>query len=445
MLNWMLSKMADPLMDDAMEKMLTAKYADNPFVAMTAAEKLTPRAIVEAGMRAETGKELERPLGSPINLDPWEKVLLNPKQLFQLPSEDSNQINTQTVIGPRAGKPLNLDIPILITGMSYGASVSLPFKVALAKGATQAGTATNTGESAVTDEERKTAKHLIGQYNRGGWLNTPEQLKLVDAIEVQFGQAAWGGGITETIKTEKIGPELKKLWNLEKGQDAVIHSRMPGTASPEDIINLINGLKSEYDVPVGVKIAGSDYIEYELGVISKTGADFIVIDGFGGGTAGAPPTLEDNLGLPLLYCLPRAIQWLEYNNLRDRFTVIASGRMKTPGHFLKALALGADAVYIGSIAITAALQTQVIKPLPQTTPPQLILYDGTLKDELDVDRAAQCLANFLQSCIAEMRLAVQALGKTALKEINRDIFSSCMDMTRGIMISGLGFNPSSFN
>jgi glutamate synthase domain-containing protein 2 len=314
MLNWMLSKMADPLMDDAMEKMLTAKYADNPFVAMTAAEKLTPRAIVEAGMRAETGKELERPLGSPINLDPWEKVLLNPKQLFQLPSEDSNQINTQTVIGPRAGKPLNLDIPILITGMSYGASVSLPFKVALAKGATQAGTATNTGESAVTDEERKTAKHLIGQYNRGGWLNTPEQLKLVDAIEVQFGQAAWGGGITETIKAEKIGPELKKLWNLEKGQDAVIHSRIPGTASPEDIINLINGLKSEYDVPVGVKIAGSDYIEYELGVISKTGADFIVIDGFGGGTAGAPPTLEDNLGLPLLYCLPRAIQWLEYNN-----------------------------------------------------------------------------------------------------------------------------------
>ncbi|MDD4783840.1 MAG: glutamate synthase-related protein, partial [Syntrophaceticus sp.] len=113
-------------------------------------------------------------------------------------------------------------------------------------------------------------------------------------------------------------------------------------------------------------------------------------------------------------------QWLEDNNMRNRFTVIASGRLKTPGHFLKALALGADAVYIGSIAITAALHTQVIKPLPQTTPPQLILYDGTLKDELDVDRAAQCLANFLQSCIAEMRLAAQALGKNAVNEINSD-------------------------
>lgn len=418
--NWMLSKMADPLVDDAMEKMLTAKYADNPFVLITAMEKLTPAAIIEAGMRAETGKALDRPLGSPVNFDPWEKVLLNPKQLFQLPSEDPNQINTQTVIGPQAGKPLNLDIPIMITGMSYGASVSLPFKVALAKGASKAGTATNTGESAVTDEERKAAKYLIGQYNRGGWLNNPEQLKQLGAIEVQFGQSAWGGGVTETIKSDKIGPELRELWNIEKGQDAVIQSRMPGTASADDIINLINGLKTDYDVPVGVKIAGSDYIEYELEVISKTEADFIVIDGFGGGTAGATVTLEDNLGLPLLYCLPRAIQWLEDNNLRDRFTVIASGRMKTPGHFLKAMALGADAVYIGSIAIMAALHTQVVEAAPQTTPPQLILYDGSLKDKLNVDLAAKSLANFLQSCIAEMQLAAQSLGKNALQELNGD-------------------------
>ena len=439
MLNWMLSKMADPMMDDAMVKMLTSKYVENPFVAMTAVEKLTPRAIIEAGMRAETGKELERPLGSPINLDPWERILLNPKQLFQLPAEDPNQVDTKTVIGPQAGKPLHLQIPILITGMSYGASVSLPFKIALAKGASLVGTATNTGESAVADEERKAAKYLIGQYNRGGWLNTPEQLKLVDAIEVQFGQSAWGGGVTETIKSDKVGPELNKLWDLEKGYDAVIHSRMPGTASSEDIINLINGLKSDYDVPVGVKIAGSDYIEYELEVLSKTEADFITIDGFGGGTSGAPPTLEDNLGLPLLYCLPRAIQWLEKHNMRDRITVIASGRMKTPGHFLKALALGADAVNIGSIAITAALQTQVIKTLPQTTPPQLILYDGKLVDQLDVERAAQCLANFLNSCIAEMRLAVQALGKNALKEMSSDdLVSVDRDLSEALRIRYAG-------
>ena len=190
---------------------------------------------------------------------------------------------------------------------------------------------------------------------------------------------------------------------------------------------------------LGVKIAGSDYIEYELEVLSKTEADFITIDGFGGGTSGAPPTLEDNLGLPLLYCLPRAIQWLEKHNMRDRITVIASGRMKTPGHFLKALALGADAVNIGSIAITAALQTQVIKTLPQTTPPQLILYDGKLVDQLDVERAAQCLANFLNSCIAEMRLAVQALGKNALKEMSSDdLVSVDRDLSEALRIRYAG-------
>src|SRR5690606_16236007 len=115
----------------------------------------------------------------------------------------------------------NLKIPVMITGMSYGASVSLPFKIALAKGASLVGTATNTGESAVTAEERQAAKYLIGQYNRGGWLNSSEQLEQLDAIEVQFGQAAWGGGVTETIKSDAIGQELRELWKLEKGYDAV--------------------------------------------------------------------------------------------------------------------------------------------------------------------------------------------------------------------------------
>lgn len=420
MFNWMLTKMMDPVMDDVMLKALTAKYAENPFVMMTIAEKLTPGAIVEACMRAETGKALERPLGSPVNLDPWERVLFSPKQLFELPATDPNQIDTQAVIGPHASKPLQLEIPVMIAGMSYGASISLPFKTALARGASLAGTATNTGESAITEEERQSAKHLIGQYHRGGWLNTPEQLRQLDAIEVQFGQSAWGGGVTETIKAQKIGRELKDLWGLKEGEDAVIQARMPGTNSAQDIINLIDSLKSEYDVPVGVKIAGSDYIEYELGVVAQTQADFIVIDGFGGGTAGAPPTLEDNVGLPLLYCLPRAVNWLQEHNLRERFTVIASGRLKTPGHFLKALALGADAVYIGSIALIAALQSQMSKALPQSPAPQLVIYDGALKDELDVEQAAHCLANFLKSSLEEMRLVAQTLGKNSLKGLGKD-------------------------
>lgn len=419
-LNWLMLKLMDPALDEATVKMFTEDYADNPFLMATVAEKISPRAMIEAVMRAEAGKELTRPLGSPIVLSPWDKVLLNPKQLFQLPTPDYTQIDTKTVIGPHAAKPLQLDIPIMITGMSYGGSLSLQMKMALARGSALAGTSTNTGESAVTNEERDAARFLIGQYHRGGQLSGPEQLGRLDAIEIQLGQGAWGGAVDEPMPAKSIGEHLREAWHLEEGQDATIYARMPGKNSPQDYIQMINDMKAQYDVPVGVKIAGTDYIEYELAVIAQTQADYIVVDGAEGGTAAANPTLQDNLGLPTFHTLVRTIDWLTKMKLRDRFSVIAAGGLTTPGHFLKALALGADAVYIGTIALLAAMHTQVTKVLPQSPPSQLALYTGKMNDLLDIDSAAAHLANFLRSCTTEMQLAVQAVGKNATHELTRD-------------------------
>lgn len=418
--SWLMMKMMDPAMDKAMVKMFTEDYADNPFLMVTVAEKLSPKAMMESAMRAESGKELTRPLGSPVVLSPWDKILLNPKQLFQLPAPDYTQIDTKTVIGSKAKKPLKLDIPIMITGMSYGGSLSLAIKMALAKGASLVGTSTNTGESAVTNEERDSAKFLIGQYHRGGQLSGVEQLSRLDAIEIQLGQGAWGGAVDEPMKAEFIGEHLREAWHLEEGQDATIHARMPGKNTTQDYIKMINSMKSQYDVPVGVKIAGTDYLEYELAVIAQTDADYIVIDGSEGGTAAANPTLQDNLGLPTFHSLVRTVDWLQKNSLRNQFSIIVAGGLTTPGHFLKAMALGADAVYIGSIALMATMHTQVTKVLPQAPPTQLALYTGKMNDLLDIDLAAEHLANFLKSCTIEMQLAVQATGKNSLKELNRD-------------------------
>lgn len=125
MIERMMMWLMDPTMDAAMKNMLTSKYEENPFLMTTIAEKLTPRAIMEAGMIAQTGKEIKRPLGSLVVLSPWDKVLLNPRQIHQLPTDSKKSVQTKTTIGPNSKKPLNLDTPIMLTGMSYGGSLSL--------------------------------------------------------------------------------------------------------------------------------------------------------------------------------------------------------------------------------------------------------------------------------------------------------------------------------
>ncbi|NMA70129.1 MAG: FMN-binding glutamate synthase family protein, partial [Desulfitobacterium sp.] len=275
MISELMLRLANPLTDNMLETMLTKPYPNNPLLMSTTFEKLSVRAIMEAGMRGETGKPLVRPFGSPLRLSPWEKLLLNPRQLFQLPTPDKDSIDTKIVIGPNAKKPLRLSMPILITGMSYGGSLNLPVKMALAKGASLAGTATNTGESAVSEEERGVADFLIGQYNRGGWLNTPEQLEQVDAIEVQLGQGAWGGAVESTMNEEDMDEHLRYLWKIDEGGNTGKRSRMPDVNSPEDVIKLIAKLKEKYSVPVGIKIAATHFIEKELEVIAQTDADFI--------------------------------------------------------------------------------------------------------------------------------------------------------------------------
>jgi glutamate synthase domain-containing protein 2 len=436
-------KLLDPVADESVTSLMTKEYAQNPLVLLTASQKLGLTAVIEAGIRAETGKELGRPLGSPIVLSPWQSVLLTPRQLFDLPTGSVAEIRTQTIIGPTAKKPLRLDIPIMVTAMSYGGSLSLEMKVALAKGAGMVGTATNTGESTVTEEERSLAKYLIGQYNRGGWLTDRRLLKRVDAIEVQLGQGAFGGAVESYMAAATVGEHLRTVWHLAEDQGATVRSRMPGVNSPRDIVHLVKAMKTEHDVPVGIKIAGSDNIEMDLEIVAEACADFVTIDGSEGGTAVAPPTLEDNLGLPTLYSLVRAVDWLEERGLKQRCSVIATGGLSTPGHFLKCLALGADAVSIGSIAIMAALHNQMGKVLPEATSLQMALYGGSHVDKLDVDEAARSVANFLKSCIAEMKLAAQAMGKRDLAELGRkDLVTVDKDLAEFIGIRYAGSRPT---
>lgn len=212
--------------------------------------------------------------------------------------------------------------------------------------------------------------------------------------------------------------------------------------SPGDLRKLVARLKSDYPVPVGIKIAGTHWLERELAVVADAEADFVVIDGSEGGTANSMTTLQDDVGLPTLFCIARASNWLEDNGLRDEIDLILAGGLRTPGEFLKALALGADAVYIGSIALTAALADQVTEALPNQTIAQLEIYNGRLTERINIEEAARNLARFLISCAAEMKAAVLAVGKRSVHALSReDLCCVDRDLAEALRIDWAGLPP----
>ncbi|WP_070119535.1 FMN-binding glutamate synthase family protein [Bacillus marinisedimentorum] len=436
MLDAMLKKMLEHTSDEVIEKMTTDNYHESLLELWTTSQKLGIAPMLEATIRANSGKSIHRPLGSPINHSHWDYLYMNSVQLHQMPTTEDVEIDTTVTIGPRAKRPLKLKTPIMITAMSYGGSLSPQAKVALAKGASLAGTASNTGESALPDEERQAADYLIGQVSRNR-LMTEEDLSQLDAIELRFGQGAHGGNVPEKMKSASIDENLRETWRLEEGEDMQYHSRLEGVNSADDAVEFINRHKENYDVPVGVKIAATHNIEKELEVITRTEADFIVIDGAEGGTGHASSMLQDTIGIPTIYGISRAVHYLEKQGLRDKYQIIAAGGMKGPAVFSKALALGADAVYIGSIALMAMAKTQVEKPLPFYNPPQLVISGGKMADELDIDQSALNLSKFLKSCLEDMKKPVYALGRTRLSEITReDLVSVDPELAR---VLGVGY------
>ncbi|MDD4335532.1 MAG: FMN-binding glutamate synthase family protein, partial [Desulfotomaculaceae bacterium] len=387
--------------DDAVRTMARDQYTENIYEMVPTLKKVNPINLAEIALRSAKGTPVSRPFGSHIQFSPWEKLLFSPVHLFRFPTPEDVGINTSVKIGHRAKKPLNISIPVMIAGMSFGGALSKSAKIALARAATMAGTATNTGEAGLLEEERQEAKVLIGQYNRGGWLNSRDKYRRLDAIEIQLGQGAQGS-TSQRKAFKNIGEEYREVYQLADGEDALIHSRLPGVNTKEDFVKLVKELRAETGVPVGLKIGATHHLEKELQVALDAECDFITVDGAEGGTHGGAPTLEDDVGLPTIYAVSRAAQFLAQKGAIKDISLIATGGLVTPGQMLKAMALGADAVYIGTAAIMAMLGDQITKAIPFEPPTALVVYTGKMTDQLDVDKSVQNLFYFLNAAVREM-------------------------------------------
>ncbi|KJS82575.1 MAG: glutamate synthase [Peptococcaceae bacterium BICA1-8] len=408
------------LINETIDKGITRvsydQYIENLFELVPATKKVGIINLVELVMRATQGTPVPRPLGSHLHFSPWEKLLFNPVHLFRFPTPENVGIDTSVTIGNNTRKPLTLSIPIMIAAMSFGGALSKSAKIALAKGASMAGTATNTGEAGLMEEERAAASLLIGQYNRGGWMNTPEKYNRLDAIEIQLGQGAQGSSPQRT-SVKNIGEDYREVFELSEGEDAVIHSRLPGVYNKEDFIQLVRKLKDETGVPVGLKIAASHHLEKELEIALEAEVDFVTVDGAEGGTHGGAPTLQDDMGLPTLFSISRAAQFFINKQVFKKTNIIATGGLVTPGQILKAMALGADAVYIGTAAVMALVSEQMVETVPFEPPTSLVVYTGKMTDTLDIDKGARSLSRYLNACVKEMELVAISMGRTALSEV----------------------------
>ncbi len=261
--------------------------------------------------------------------------------------------DTTVKLGTRFAKnPIILDTPVTIAGMSFGA-LSGPAKEALGRGASAAGTSTTTGDGGMTPEERGHSDKLVYQYLPSRYGMNPDDLRKADAIELVVGQGAkpGGGGM---LLGQKISDRVAGMRNLPKGIDQRSACRHPDWTGPDDLeikileIREITGWK----VPIYIKIGGTrPYFDTTLAI--KAGADVVVLDGMQGGTAATQDVFIEHVGLPTLACIRPAVQALQDQGLHREVQLVVSGGIRTGADVAKALALGADAVAIGTAALIA--------------------------------------------------------------------------------------------
>ena len=260
---------------------------------------------------------------------------------------------TSVTLGTRHAKnPIELDIPITIAGMSFGA-LSGPAKEALGRGATMAGTSTTTGDGGMTEEERGHSQKLVYQYLPSRYGMNPDDLRRCDAIEVVVGQGAkpGGGGM---LLGQKISDRVADMRNLPAGIDQRSACRHPDWTGPDDLEIKILELReiTNWEKPIYIKVGGArPYFDTTLAV--KAGADVVVVDGMQGGTAATQDVFIEHVGQPTLACIRPAVQALQDLGMHREVQLVISGGIRTGADVAKALALGADAVSIGSAAMIA--------------------------------------------------------------------------------------------
>jgi methylamine---glutamate N-methyltransferase subunit C len=381
--------------------------------------------MAETGHYALEGKGTTRQF---LNMD---NLLFLPVQVEKQPLLDEEPVDTQVVLGKSARKPIISQTPILNAGMSFGA-LSREAKMALAKASTMTGTVANTGEGGMLDEERELADKITLQYSTGRFGISDERLKQADMIEIKISQGA-KPGMGGKLPGAKVTAEIARVREVPIGKTASSPARHMDIDSPGALSERIHHLRELTEgKPISLKIVGG-HLEDDLHAIFSQPhiPDVLVIDGSEGGTGAAPIFTKDHVGLPLVYSLPKVADFLRSQKLGDRVTLIATGGLRHAADVAKALALGADGVYLGG-ALKIALGCRYIRKCHEGTCPYgIATQDPQLRTRLDVAHGAEKVSRFIRTATEEIKAICRICGKTHVKDLGRrDLIALDSELSR---------------
>jgi len=335
---------------------------------------------------------------------------------------------TDVVMGTRhAKRPIELKIPITIAGMSFG-SLGANAKEALGRAATAMGTSTTTGDGGMTEEERQSSKTLVYQVLPSRYGLNPDDVRRADALEVVVGQGAkpGGGGM---LLGHKITERVAEMRDLPQEIDQRSACRHPDWTGPDDLEIKIQELReiTDWEIPIYVKV-GATRVSYDVALAVKSGADVIVVDGMQGGTAATQDVFIEHVGIPTLPAVRMAVEALQELGMHRKVQLIVSGGIRSGADAAKALALGADAVSLGSATMVAmgcnrnvfVEDYEALGTAPGychhchtgRCPVGITTQDAELEERLKPEQGAHWLRNYLTTMVLEIQTLARACGKT---------------------------------
>jgi methylamine---glutamate N-methyltransferase subunit C len=397
----------------------------------------SPETIDAIQERAELGRYMIRGYGALRNVPRFDDLLFLTASLTRFPLEGYREkCTTKTILGTRyAKRPIELEIPITIAGMSFGA-LSRNAKVGLGQAASLLGTSTTTGDGGMLAAEREASTKLVYQCLPSRYGFNPGDLKKADAIEIVIGQGAkpGGGGL---LLGQKVNQVVASMRTLPQGVDQRSPCRHPDWIGPDDLRIKIEELReaTDWEIPIYVKM-GATRVKDDVKLAVKSGADVIVLDGMEGGTAATQSIFQEHSGIPTLPALVQAVEALQEIGVYGQVQLVISGGIRSGPDVAKALALGADAVSIGTASLIAMgcnkpiylEDYQKLGTEPHhchhchtgLCPVGIATQDDGLMERLPVEQATLHVANYLQALVMEVQSLARACGKSDVHNLERE-------------------------